>query len=75
MNRASAFEASTEERGHRNMWIFDGEEWIREEGDSGTKSSIPAPELRYEPPAPELQVVEIPITRRKEREIPPFPMV
>lgn len=53
------------------MWIFDGEEWIREGGEQ--KPTPPAPEMEPERFVPELQIVEVPVIRRREEIVPILP--
>ncbi len=52
------------------MWVFDGEQWVQE-GASGAKAPVPAPELAWEILVPQLQIIEVEITR--DEEIPPVP--
>lgn len=55
------------------MWVFDGEQWIQEDGEEqSARNRRLAPE-HYDRLGPELQIV--PVIRRREREeIPPFPI-
>ncbi|HYI09344.1 MAG TPA: hypothetical protein VEK57_09745 [Thermoanaerobaculia bacterium] len=57
------------------MWVFDGEEWTKDDG--GFEKSPARPETvrpRYEELMPELQVIEIvPVTPRRTN-VPPLPM-
>ena len=58
------------------MWVFDGEEWIKDDGsfEPSVKSGETRP--RYDESLPELQVIEIeivPVTP-KHTPIPPFPL-
>ena len=46
------------------MWIFDGEEWIKE--GEGRQPTPPAPEMEPERFVPELQIVPVPMIRRRE---------
>lgn len=59
------------------MWVFDGENWFEEGGESDTQSSsTPKPEMSIprEEFRPELQVVEVVIPRPKTDYVPPFPL-
>ena len=58
----------------RAMWIYDGEQWIKE----GASESEIKPESRpqdYEMFYPELQVVEVTISVPKTNYVPPYPAV
>lgn len=56
------------------MWVFDGEEWTKDDGSvtSPGKKTDPA-RPRFDEYTPELQVIEI-VPLRKREPIPPFPM-
>jgi hypothetical protein len=59
----------------RAMWVFDGEEWTRDDG--GVESTV-TPETkrpRYDEHMPELQVVEIvPVpVKNRNQPLPPLP--
>jgi hypothetical protein len=57
------------------MWVFDGEEWIRDEGGEAPREKKPEPDRpRFDETTPELQVIEIVPTRKREP-VPPYPMV
>lgn len=53
------------------MWVFDGEEWVKE--GEGRKPAKPAPEMEPERLIPELQIVQIPVPRRREQFVPIVP--
>ena len=57
------------------MWVFDGEEWTKDEGGVGPVKSEPQ-RPRYDELMPELQVIEVEIVPvpTKDRHIPPMPM-
>ncbi|HSN69349.1 MAG TPA: hypothetical protein VLV48_08900 [Thermoanaerobaculia bacterium] len=52
------------------MWVFDGEQWVRE-GAPERKAPVTPPEQAWEILVPELQIIEVERTRPEE--IPPFP--
>ena len=54
------------------MWIYDGEQWIKEGGnESATKpDESPRPEEMY---LPDLQVIEV-VPLPKTNYVPPFPL-
>lgn len=55
------------------MWVYDGENWI-DEGRGSDKSRNPEPRrVPVDEFQPELQIVEVPVTRR-ENTIPPIPI-
>lgn len=57
------------------MWVYDGEEWIEDDGRDNMSPSRPEPPPRYDEMMPELQVVEIvhvPVPRNSD--LPPLPM-
>lgn len=60
------------------MWVFDGEEWMQDDGSIGGSSSSKAEPKRprYEEMMPELQVIEVEIVPVPSRQnpIPPFPL-
>jgi hypothetical protein len=59
------------------MWVFDGEEWTRDEGGlEPTRSSTPeARRPRYDELSPELQVIEVEIVPVKpNRHVPQVPL-
>lgn len=58
------------------MWVYDGEEWTKDDGSIGPATSKPeTPRPRYDQMMPELQVIEIvPVTPRTQRDVPPLPM-
>jgi hypothetical protein len=52
------------------MWVFDGETWVQE-GARDVRPPAPAHEQPWEILVPELQIIEVEITRKED--IPPFP--
>ena len=57
------------------MWVFDGEEWVEE----GTSSKKDDRKLEYDPRnfeefQPELQIIEVPLTRHEPKIVPLFPI-
>lgn len=57
------------------MWVFDGEEWIREDGSfEAARDRKPEPvRPRFDQNTPELQVIEVVPLPRRER-VPPYPL-
>lgn len=56
------------------MWVFDGEEWTKDDGSIEPKGTPPTLRPRYDELSPELQVIEILPVVRRNTDLPPFPM-
>jgi hypothetical protein len=56
------------------MWVFDGEEWTKDDGSIEPKGTPVTPRPRYDELSPELQVIEIVPVVRRNTDVPPFPM-
>lgn len=59
------------------MWVFDGEEWTRDDGGVESSRKPESTRPRYDEKMPELQVIEVEIVRvptTKHTPIPPFPL-
>ena len=60
------------------MWVFDGEEWILDDGGVEPGPAKPAANSRprYDELMPELQVIELEIVPvpTRDRQIPPLPI-
>lgn len=54
------------------MWVFDGEQWVKEGGESAPKVDAPVARPEDEGLVPELQIVEIPVIRRERHPHVPF---
>jgi hypothetical protein len=59
------------------MWVFDGEEWTKDDGGFEPKTVKPEPSRpRYDELMPELQVIEIVpavVPRNRDRDLPLLP--
>ena len=56
------------------MWVFDGEEWTKDDGSIEPKGTPVTPRPRYDELSPELQVIEIVPVVRRNTDVPPLPM-
>ena len=56
------------------MWVFDGEEWTKDDGSFEPKGKPEPIRPRYDELSPELQVIEIVPVIRRNRDVPPLPM-
>lgn len=57
------------------MWVYDGEEWVEDDGRNDAPANHPEPRPRYDEMMPELQVVEIvPVPLPRKSDLPPLPM-
>jgi hypothetical protein len=56
------------------MWVFDGEEWTKDDGSFEPKGKPESIRPRYDELSPELQVIEIVPVVRRNRDVPPLPM-
>ena len=60
------------------MWVFDGEKWFEEGGESESRASSQTPKPELSTPReefrPELQVIEVVISVPKKDYVPPFPL-
>jgi hypothetical protein len=60
------------------MWVFDGEQWIQDNGSVESTSTTPKSEQAQQPRwhelVPELQVIEILPTPTKNTIVPPLPL-
>jgi hypothetical protein len=58
------------------MWVFDGEQWTQDDGSECSSTAVKSqnPRPRYDETMPELQVVEIVVPLRRNRDVPPLPM-
>ena len=58
------------------MWVFDGEEWIQDDGGVEPVAKRTPDRPRYDELMPELQVVELEIVPvpTRDRQIPPLPI-
>jgi hypothetical protein len=60
------------------MWVFDGEKWFQEGGESESQTSSQTPKHEMWNPRdefrPELQVIEVVISVPKSDYVPPFPL-
>lgn len=57
------------------MWVYDGEEWTKDDGSDGTKTVVKSemPRPRYNELMPELQVIEI-VPVKRNTDVPPLPL-
>lgn len=60
------------------MWVFDGEEWTKDDGGIEPVAKRHDDRPRYDERMPELQVIELEIvpvpTRDRDRHVPPLPI-
>ena len=56
------------------MWVFDGEQWMQDDGGFEPKSKPEPIRPRYDELMPELQVLEIVPVVRRNTDVPPLPM-
>jgi len=57
------------------MWVYDGEEWTKDDGSVGSTTVVKAerPRPRYNELMPELQVIEI-VPVKRNTDVPPLPL-
>lgn len=57
------------------MWVYDGEEWTKDDGSDGAKTVVKSemPRPRYNELMPELQVIEI-VPVKRNTDVPPLPL-
>jgi len=56
------------------MWVYDGEEWMQDDGSIEPKRKPELIRPRYDELMPELQVIEIVPVKRRNTDVPPLPM-